>query len=137
MGTDDGVDLLIHISGHDNDSASRAEARKIVTRLGHLPHAIDQAAAYMRARRLPLKDFWIHFDSRRKQVLSHPPAGDWEYRRSLTPTEAERSLSVFTTWELSLREADSEAFNTECIERFLTFASFLDSSMVSDTLFRE
>jgi hypothetical protein len=49
------------------------EGKKIVKQLGYLALAIDQAAAYISIRQLPLSLFTEHYEKRKEFILKHTP----------------------------------------------------------------
>ncbi len=126
--------ILLQSKAERNDSNERTAAQ-IVRRLGYLPLAIDQAAAYISSRRLPLEQFFTHYDERREIVLQHTPEL-WEYRRRLVDDKDETKLSVFTTWDLSFKQLRRSEREREFIGHFLTVATFYDVTRVDDNIFR-
>ena len=111
------------------------EGRKIVSLLGHLALALDQAGAYIRARGLPLKDFISHYKRRKRQIFEETP-DEWEYRRNVENSEQERILSVFTTWEMSFNLISGSENEKEWKDHFLTLAAFFDTKVISERYFR-
>jgi hypothetical protein len=120
MTEDEGLELLLRQSGLERNDNNNAEGIKIVKTLGYLPLAIDQAGAYISARKLPLSLFTRHYNERKEAVLKHTPTL-WEYRRKLSDDKDETLLSVFTTWELSFQQIsmndDQPLSYTLCIPR--------------------
>ncbi len=110
------------------DESEKAEGLKIVSTLGHLALALDQAGAYIRARNLKLKDFISHYLKRKDRVLKEIP-DEWEYRK-------ETSLSIFTTWELSFEQIGGDDEEREQKGHFLTLAAFLDNTNISERYFQ-
>ncbi|KAI9781791.1 MAG: hypothetical protein M1816_002181 [Peltula sp. TS41687] len=134
MTEDEGLRLLFQ-SKLEMNAENVLEGTKIIQTLGFLPLAIDQAGAYISARKLPLRQFLKHYDERRDVVLKHTPSF-WEYRRRLGEGKDETLLNVFTTWELSFQHiSDSEEVRAR-IEHFLTLSAFLDFTNISEDLFR-
>ena len=76
MTENESVELLLHKLPLSEDKFTHG--RKIVSTLGHLALAIDQAGAYIRARSLNLKEFIQHYHDRKEVVLQEIP-DDWEY----------------------------------------------------------
>ena len=109
--------------------------RKIVSTLGHLALAIDQAGAYIRARSLDLEDFLQHYRDRKKVVLQEIP-DEWEYSRAIDGEERETRLRIFTTWELSFKQISGQEGEVKDKEHFLTLAAFFDAGNVSDRYFQ-
>lgn len=133
---DEGLHLLLHRSQHDWTDGSVAEARAIVRQLGCLALAIDQAAAYITFRHLPLALFSDHYDTHREAVLHHTPKSLWEYRRRMGEAEKEISLSVFTTWEMSFQQTARDHNERRSIGHLLTLSAFLNTARISEDLFQ-
>jgi hypothetical protein len=110
------------------DEPEKTEGLKIVSTLGHLALALDQAGAYIRARNLKLGDFISHYLKRKDRVLKEIP-DEWEYRK-------ETSLSIFTTWELSFEQIGGDDEERERKGHFLTLAAFLDNTNISERYFQ-
>jgi len=79
--------LLLRADLNDNPSDKvKAEAVKIVTELGFLALAIEQAAAYIRVK---LKDIFKYLDlyhKRRKTLLEERPNKNWDYPKEVATT---------------------------------------------------
>lgn len=58
----------------------------------------------------------------------------WEYRKSKRD-DTERSISVFTAWELSFEQLDATAQERDSIIHLLTLAAFINTNDVSEGLF--
>ncbi|CZR55532.1 uncharacterized protein PAC_05420 [Phialocephala subalpina] len=69
----------------------------IVKELGYLPLAIDQAGAYIRARRKKLSEYYAMYQDHQPSLLS--------YRSKLSKHEK----TVMTTWELSFNKIEEES----------------------------
>ena len=142
MDVDEGISLLLR--GHSDQDIKQhlAIASKIVDRLGGLPLAIDQAAAYIRYERLRLHQldtFLKLYDLRREEILSHIPPHFWEYGTMQIhgKEEQKKALSAFTTWEMSLEQVktDNNVFSNE-MTHFLTLSAFLNHTRIEEWLFR-
>jgi hypothetical protein len=119
-----------------------AEGAKIVTRLGGLALAIDQAAAYLRYKGMPLerlRDFLAIYEAQGDKILKYTPKDFWEYGTMQVHGEAKRNqaISAFTTWEMSFQqlESDDERRKKDVIH-FLTLSAFLDPSDIGESMFR-
>ncbi|KAH0538196.1 hypothetical protein FGG08_005212 [Glutinoglossum americanum] len=135
MAEDEGLELLLRQSKLERNNGNAIEGRKIIQKLGYLPLAIDQAGAYISARKLPLRLFEKHYNERKETVLRHTPLL-WEYRRRLGGDKDEAILSVFTTWELSFQQIGKNENERTMIGHFLTLSAFLDASNIGEDLFK-
>ncbi len=126
------VALLIQQS--QTDKVISEDAKKIVERLGCHPLAINQAGAYMRKRKLRLCEFMKHYKCRKKIILESTPQLS-QYRKKLGNAEEETSLNVFTTWELSFQQLQSEASEKDVEAKLLTLLAFFDEKDISEQLF--
>lgn len=135
MSEDEGLDLLLRRSGLEMNPENALEGRSIVQRLGCLPLAIDQAGAYISARKLGLQHFMDHYHERRVAVLNHIPEL-WEYKKRLGDAMDDSSLSVFTTWEMSFQQVGMDDIQKYKKTHFLTISAFLNNQNVVEDLFR-
>jgi hypothetical protein len=119
---------------HEGDEA---EGKKIIQTLGYLPLAIDQAAAYISIRQLPLRLFSEHFEKRKEFILKDTPQSLWEYRKRISDGTHDQleNLSVLTTWELSFDQISGTDDERKSIRDFLVQAAFFSPSSISDMLF--
>ncbi|KAI4121535.1 MAG: hypothetical protein LQ347_006820 [Umbilicaria vellea] len=69
MAEEEGLELLLSQSKLKRSDSNVVEGKKLIQRLGYLPLAIDQAGAYISARKLPLELCIQHYDERRETVL--------------------------------------------------------------------
>jgi hypothetical protein len=113
------------------------EGKKIVKQLGYLALAIDQAAAYISIRQLPLSLFTEHYEKRKEFILKHTPDSLWEYRTRTGQdgNSSGENLSVLTTWELSFLQIQGNDQEREELGDFLTQSAFLDPTSISESLF--
>ena len=130
MATDEGVRLLLRgYNSNDIQNQHRETASKITKRLGELALAIDQAAAYIKYKRMPLdclEDFLTTYEAERKKVLSYTPKNFWEYEH----------INAFTTWELSFQQLVSGAESwKEDAGHFLTLSAFFAPTTISESIF--
>ena len=117
------------------NAEEKKDGQEIAFELGYLALALDQAAAYICARRLPLKDFLLHYNKRKQVILEEIP-DQWEYRRKLPDSEEERTLSAFTTWEMSFDLISGSVENKQRKEHFLTLSAFFNTIKISEKYFR-
>ena len=111
-----------------------ADAKKIVERLGCHPLALTQAGAYIIKRKLRLSEFMDHYKRRKKIILETTPQLS-QYRKRLGNAEEKTSLNVFTTWELSFRQLQSNASENGVEAKFLTLMAYFNEKDISEQLF--
>ena len=136
MSPAEGLELLFQQAGCGRDESNLAAAKDITARLGNLALAIDQAGAYISTRNLPLRLFLDHYNKRREKVWKETPSTLWEYRRKLNDEEAETSLNVFTTWEMSFEQIQKDKTNAKTLEHLLTLSAFFDNNDIFEDLFK-
>ena len=130
---DAAVALLIQQS-QTNEGISE-DAKVIVNRLVCHPLAVTQAGAYIRKRKLQLCEFMDHYKRRKRSILENTPQLS-QYRKRLGNGEEETSLNVFTTWELSFQELQSEVSLEDNVKaKLLTLLAFFDEKDISEQLF--
>lgn len=123
------------VGGTNEDDAE--EGKKIVGKLGYLPLAIDQAAAYISIRQLPFVLFLEHYEKRKDVILNHTPASLWEYRtKGVDAVTSELNMSVLTTWELSFEQIGRDEHERRRIGNFLTQSAFFNPSCINESFFR-
>jgi len=98
MEKEEGLQLLLRSSGGHTDELDAAE--EILSLLGNLPLAIDQARAYISKRQLRLRAFLTDYERRKRSVMQETP-NFWPYRRMLPGKEKETSLNLLTTWDVA------------------------------------
>ena len=131
----EGLDLLLYRSHHNRTDDNIKEGTAIIQKLGCLALAIDQAAACINFRHLPLMHFMDHYERREKVVLNHTPESLWEYRRTLGAAKDQTSLNSFTTWEMSFQQIAQDDNEKRNIGHFLTLAAFLNPAKITEDLF--
>ena len=91
MASSESVSLLLIRSSleHDAREEVKVEAGKVVDELGHLPLAIEQAAAYIRSSQ-NIFEYLSTYRQNRKSLLTDKPKGNYLYEES-----------VATTWKMS------------------------------------
>ena len=127
------LDLLLRRTESELTEANVKNGELVVSRLGYLPLAIDQAGSYIRKQKVSLSEFIGHYNQRRERVLQYTPQL-WEYRRWLGDEEGESRLSVFTTWELSFQQLRS-CHRLKEIE-LVTLFGFFHYASISEELFQ-
>jgi len=112
MDVDDAVELLITRANVEATNEKNLVAAKIVTELGRLPLAIEQAAAFIRESS---KDIFGYLTSyrRHRQRQSHAQAS--KANRTYYPH------SVATTWHMSLEQVEKENTDPLSLLRLLAF----------------
>ena len=142
MPTPDGVNLLLRGYTDINVQDHMEEGTKIVTRLGGLALAIDQAAAYIQYKKLPIKrltSFLMLYEAQRKKILRHTSAHFWKYGTMQIhgKEEQDRAISAFTTWEMSFQQFTCGGRQpTLDAGHFLTLSAFFDPFHIGESIFR-
>jgi tetratricopeptide (TPR) repeat protein len=129
MEKSEGLQLLLQSPEHELEELAAAD--EILARLGYLPLAIDQARAYISRRQLRLRDFLGEFGRRKKNIMKETPRF-WHYRRTL-PDNEKISLSLLTTWEMSLPLLG--AGDNGSLKDVLTLFSFFHPFSISEKIF--
>jgi len=132
MEKEEGLQLLLPSSGTDREELLAAE--QILKQLGYLPLAIDQARAYISRRQLRLGAFINEYERRKKSLMKETPVF-WQYRRMLPGIEEHTSLSLFTTWEMSLRLLGAQDGHPAGLQEVLTLFSLFNAVSISEKLF--
>ncbi len=135
MQEDEALQLLLKRADLDNTTENALQGLHVVKRLGYHALAVDQAAAYVRKRGLPLGLFMEHYKTRKERVLKDIPKV-WEYRRTLSDAEGDTAMSVFTTWELAVQQLGSDEEDRRRKLCFLTISAHLDHTNISGNMFK-
>ncbi|KAI9150814.1 hypothetical protein HJFPF1_10591 [Paramyrothecium foliicola] len=140
------IELLLNRAQIRTTPQNIAAARDIVTSLGFLPLAIEQSAAFISSRRLPLADFAALYRSRKKRIIAFN-SPFLNYRRGsledLDEEELSRNepLNVWTTWELSFEQIGRSTSDFDCdpeaLKSFLTQLAFFNKSDIRMQLFKQ
>src|ERR1044071_96680 len=90
MSPEEALEFLFTRTGRDGDKnvAEREAAAQLAEELGYLPLALEQAGAYITAKKARFQDYLASYRKRRLKLLkeSHPIAGD--YPESVATTRA-------------------------------------------------
>lgn len=115
---------------------SNEDASRVANALGFLPLAIDQARSYIRGPpKISYQKFLQDFEKRKKLVLQTVPRV-WDYCHE-DESSKKRSLSAFTTWELSFNLLDESAYGgKQSKEALLELLACLDHRSISLELFQ-
>jgi hypothetical protein len=134
MNESDSFQLLL---GHQPSEVELQPATQILEELGWLPLAIDQAQAYITKQDISLKQFIAKFHQRKKKILqTTPDSSVWQYKQKQNDTEDEKTLSVFTTWEMSLSLLkSSHRDNASLLEDILTILAFFYPNVIQESIF--
>jgi hypothetical protein len=127
----EGLQLLLRSSVVDPDELDAA--KQILSLLGNLPLAIDQARAYISKRQLRLRAFVTEYERRKRSVMRETPQF-WQYRRMLPSEEKQTSLSLLTTWEMSLQSLGVGEDAAE-LEKVITLFAFFNPVNIGEQLF--
>jgi hypothetical protein len=132
MEREEGLQLLLRSPEPETEELAAAE--QILTQLGYLPLAIDQARAYISRRQLHLRDFVEEYEKRKENIMQETPQF-WQYHRMLPDKEEETSLSLLTTWEMSLSLLGIGEGYTAKLGDVLTLFAFFHHISISENLF--
>src|ERR1700733_3522302 len=142
LSPEEGLTLLLRgYDVRDRQHDMKDEGSKIITRLGGLPLAIDQAAAYIQYKKIPLErlpKFLAEYEAHKEKILQYTPQNFWEYGTMQIHgrEEENQAISAFTTWEMSFQQLESDILQKENAAHFLTVSAFLDHSNIGEYLFR-
>ena len=139
MSEKDALELFFTRSSLDRSSDNITHATSIIQRLGYLPLAIDQAAAYMQEMSavLPLEEFLSHYETNKEEILGSTPQLWQYYRKAEKEDQIETAASVFTTWNMSfaLLRPESPAGSRKVF--VLNLLAFFDEKDISEELFAQ
>ena len=133
MSKEESLKLLLQRQPRNDEEVTYAY--QIALLLGYLALALDQAGAYIRARRLNLRDFIPEYERRKDLILQEIP-DEWEYSRSIDGQETETRLRVFTTWELSYQQLSGNEHDKMYKDHLLTLTAFFDTKLLSARYFQ-
>ncbi|KAK5284752.1 hypothetical protein LTR14_011526, partial [Exophiala xenobiotica] len=141
MTQQEGTELLLRDHPTSEVDTHQEKCYQIVRRLGGLPLALDQAAAFIRYKQLAsnqLDEFLSLYDAQREEVLRHTPRRFWKYGTVQIDGKEEenRAISAFTTWEMSFRQWEEDEGRGGDIEHFLTVSAFLQPDQINESVFR-
>jgi hypothetical protein len=89
MEPEEAIDLMLKVSSKDlSDKALRVDASKLISELGHLALAINQAASFITIRGCTLSEYLDMFQRRRKSLMD---------KRSSKQNSQSYQWSVYTT----------------------------------------
>ena len=120
LALDEAVSALLLKAGLTGPSKSDySDAQSIVEMLGGLALAIDQAGAYIRARRKSLATFVRICKDHQKEIL--------EYK----PRFSEYDKAIYTTWDMNFEQIEQ---NSQDASNLLLLFCFLDSANIPEIM---
>ncbi|KAK3317081.1 hypothetical protein B0H66DRAFT_562757 [Apodospora peruviana] len=141
MAEAEAVELLLERAAIKPTPENETEARNVVALLGYLPLAIDQTAAYIRSRKISLREFVGHYNKRKDRIIAFKPTVSDYYRMrtdALDHSGEPESLSVWTTWEMSfdqIKTSDS-GLDTDHLRHFLSTLAFFNKLDIGMDMFQ-
>jgi tetratricopeptide (TPR) repeat protein len=133
MEEEEALELLLRCVTNEAAESSLPTAKAVVSRLGRLPLAIDHARAYITLRQLTLASFLREYEIGKTKIMKTTPALS-EYRRSQGSHEQQSTLSVFTTWEMSLEQLLASIEDPDDIRDVLQLLASFYHRGISETL---
>lgn len=117
---DEAVSALLLKAGFTKPSSSDCiDAQEIVKMLGGLALAVDQAGAYIRARRKSMATFLRICRDRQNDIL--------EYK----PRFSEYDKTIFTTWDMNFEQVEHESQDAS---NLLLLLCYLDPTNIPETM---
>ncbi|CAG8947020.1 unnamed protein product [Penicillium salamii] len=125
------LDLFFSRLGYERNENNLAEAKKLIDQFGHLPLAIDQAAAYIKARNLNLAFFDKKYRESSKTAMWSDLPSFWEYKKRNCNTGLDIPASIAVTFDFSLKDIQE---HTEGVGDLLSFFAFFNRLNLSEEL---
>ena len=135
MGEEEALSLLSKSARlHDTSDSTQALAKQLVSKLGGIPLAIDQAGAYMAACRCHLEDYLGLYVEKQGELMTN----------SSFQGASDYGSSAYGTWEISMKEiearvtkgTDSEADIAKCAITLYNIIAFLHHEDIPEGLFK-
>lgn len=142
LSPDEGVSLLLRGYSRQEIAENLKTAKEIISRLGGLALAIDQAGAYIAHRRVPphqLHGFLETYETQREAIMSYTPSHFWEYgsMQTLGKEDRTKAINAFTTWEISMKQLIKDnPRQKDAIVRFLRLSAYFNPARIEESLFR-
>lgn len=92
--------LLLSIQPTCQDETTEVLASRLATKLGNLPLAIDQAAAYINYRQMSMDEYLFLLEEEQAYLLGHSSSNRYHKKTQL---EGGQYDTVLTTWEIYFR----------------------------------
>jgi tetratricopeptide (TPR) repeat protein len=129
------IQLLLASADLDPQDVPEALADHIATGLHNHALAIAQAGEYIKRRKISLAEFIGEYDHlHRAMSENHLPLS--EYQSTLNEAQEATSLSVFTSWELSIRLLKATEESKGLKEDLLTILGFSQTLDVSEQMLK-
>lgn len=138
MNKDDALQVLLsRLRLKEVPEDQSADCQRVIDSLGSLPLALEQAGAYMASGggRMSFREFLQHFETRKDIMMSTTPKF-WKYTNISDPNVKSASLSILTTWDLSLDRLGFSSADRAKKTHFLTVLCFLDPNRISRIFFK-
>ncbi|KAJ5714452.1 uncharacterized protein N7483_011633 [Penicillium malachiteum] len=129
MTESDTLDLFFYRLAYERTESDLIEAKKMINQFGLLPLAIDQAAAYIKARNLNLALFNEMYKTSSKTAIWSNLPSFWEYKKRNKETGVDIPASIGVTFEFSLRDIQR---HTEGVGDLLSFFAFFNRLNLSE-----
>ncbi|OBT98860.1 hypothetical protein VE01_03348 [Pseudogymnoascus verrucosus] len=123
--------LLLSIRQTCQDETTKELANKLATRLGNLPLAIDQAAAYINYQQMSMDEYLLLLDEEQAYLLGHSSRN--RYHKT-TQLEDGQYDTVLTTWEISFRHIRKTHLHASLL---LQLFAFMNPEEISEVIFSD
>lgn len=121
---DDGIHLLLKLSGRPDNEINREDAKSICTRIDFLPLAISSVAALLKSTKLGLDDYLVEYTNSDLIRKSKPLSGP----------EAHYLFSLATAWQSQFTHLDNDSPGSRS---FLNILALLDPDGIREKFLLE
>jgi tetratricopeptide (TPR) repeat protein len=138
MSDSEGIDLLLCAKTDEEKPNFQEDAQILVTRLGGLPLAIEQASAYINHYKMDLSKLELEYESRICDVLKYTPDHTLPYQSNWPLSQYETYATAFTTWETPFQQIFPEdPHKQDYVTHFLCICAFLNPESISEFVFAD
>lgn len=123
--------LLLSIQPTCQDETTRVLASRLATKLGNLPLAIDQAAAYINYQQMSMDEYLLLLEEEQAYLLGHSSRN--RYHKT-TQLEDGQYDTVLTTWEISFRHIRKTHLHASLL---LQLFAFMNPEEISEVIFSD
>ena len=128
FGVKEGKEFLFQRIRMIHDEKEHVVAEKLVQKLGGLPLALEQAAAYVKSLPCTLSQYLEQYDKQRLRLLNRQKA------TRVSEHDSPERLAVRTTWLLNFKHIKQTDDDGQAASRFLNASAFMSANEIQSDI---